>query len=28
LEQALYLEQRLEQFLGIENEKVPGEVRV
>jgi hypothetical protein len=28
LEQALYLEQRLEKFLGIENERVPGEVRV
>ena len=28
IEQALYLEQRLESFLGIVNERVPGEVRV
>jgi hypothetical protein len=28
LEQALFLEQRLERFLGIENERIPGEVRV
>lgn len=28
IEQALFLEQRLEKFLNIENERVPGEVRV
>lgn len=28
LDQGLFLEQRLERFLGIENERVPGEVRV